>query len=268
MYKKHLKFALEQTDVAHLNRKSLAKLLKLLAHDVGPTVHNKCVSVLKATFNYCLDYEDTFPLEFNPAASLKKTSSPSRERYLTLPEVNRLLDSLKKLAHPIFSDLFSLTLFTGARIYNVKSMRWDEIDFETKTWIVPAIKTKTKRTYRIPLIKQSMSILETRRISVGDTPFVFPTPTKSSTGHVMGGDKVWKAVIINAGLYSENREVRVCKHDLRRTFATWQALQGVDINTISQGLGHTDIKHTQIYARINGQIVRDAITLGFSQLID
>jgi len=64
-------------------------------------------------------------------------------------------------------------------------------------------------------------------------------------------------------LHSTDRDCRLRQHDLRRTFATFQALAGVDIATISQTLGHADVKNTQIYAQISVGKARDAINKGF-----
>lgn len=262
-YNTYLKPELGLLDVAELNRKWLAKFMKNIFFQKGYSIHNKCVSVLKAMFNYCMVYEEDYPLEYSPASLLKKEAGASRSRYLSLEEIQRLLLELDKLAHPQLTDLFKLALFTGARIGNVKAMRWDEVDFANAIWVVPAVKTKTNKTYHLPLSEQALAILLKRKLHLYDeNGFVFPS-NRSASGHVAGGDLIWKQVIQQAGLYSVNRDIRIRKHDLRRTFATLQALKGVDINTISKTLGHTDIKNTQIYAQLNTLKTKAAINLAF-----
>ncbi|PKH00897.1 tyrosine-type recombinase/integrase [Paraglaciecola sp. MB-3u-78] len=259
-YTNHLKPILGNDDISELTKKRLPNILKGIGNQKGYAIHNKCVTVLKAMFNYCLDYEMDFPFEYNPALTLKKMPSVNRTRYLNKTEAKRLVKELQIIAHPIFTDLFMTALLTGARISNVKSMRWSEVQFEEALWIVPAIKTKTNQTYYLPLSEQALSILNRRYIeNSGASDFVFPSSRKSATGHIMGGDSVWKEVIKRAGLYSSDRNLRIRQHDLRRTFATWQALNGVDINIISKTLGHSDIKNTQIYAQINVSKAREAI---------
>lgn len=263
-YTNHLKPILGNEDIRELTKKKLPSLLKGIGNQKSYAIHNKCVTVLKAMFNYCLEYEMDFPLEYNPAITLKKMPTVSRTRYLNKTEARQLVKELNLIAHPIFTDLFLTALLTGARISNVKSMRWSEIQFEEALWIVPAVKTKSNLTYYLPLTEQALLILN-RRYKERDvtTDFVFPSTRNSSTGHVSGGDSVWKEVIKRAGLYSEDKNIRIRQHDLRRTFASWQALNGVDINIISKTLGHTDIKNTQIYAQINVSKAREAIKGAF-----
>lgn len=263
-YNNHLKGSLGKHDVRELSSKSLAKLLKELGNRRGYAIHNKCVIVLKAMFNYCLEYEDDFPLEFNPAAKLKKMTAVSRSRYLSPREANKLITTLCENRHSTYTDMFLLALYTGARISNIKHMRWDEIKFEEELWIVPAIKTKSKKTYFLPLTSHATQVLlERYRNRQSKEQFVFPAVGRSMSGCATGGDHYWKEIITKAGLYSEDKDYRLRQHDLRRSFATFQALAGVDIATISKTLGHSDVKNTQVYAQISVSRARDAVNKAF-----
>lgn len=65
-------------------------------------------------------------------------------------------------------------------------------------------------------------------------------------------------------LYAIKRIAKLCNiekhiswHTARHTFATEICLQnGVPIETISRMLGHTDVKTTQIYARISNTVIQ------------
>ena len=51
-------------------------------------------------------------------------------------------------------------ILTGVRSRSVREANWSEIDMEQKIWIVPAEHTKAEREHRVPLVKQSLSLLE------------------------------------------------------------------------------------------------------------
>ena len=262
----HLQEELGHIDLVNVNQKWITKYLKVMYSLKGYAIHDKCVIVLKAMLNYCLTYEEDYPLDYNPCAQLKKVGTEPRSRYLTYQEGITLLEKLDDISHPQHTDLFKIALFTGARISNVKAMRWDELDLNAELWCIPAIKTKTKKTYYLPIVSLALTILIKRRKEFpSKTEFVFPSQ-HSKSGHVMGGDQTWKEAIKAAGLYSPNRELRVRQHDLRRTFATWQAISGVDINVISKSLGHCDIKSTQVYAHLNTARTKDAIEGAFANI--
>lgn len=164
-YTNHLKPIIGDIEVVSLSKKALAKTLKRIGQNTSPAIYIKCVIELKAIIDYCLEYEDDFPIAFNPAISLKKISLESRSRYLTYSGVERLVCELRKLDHPVYTNLFLLALLTGSRMSNVKSMRWDEVIFDDGMWIVPSIKTKSRKTYYLPLSNLAQDVLRRRFVT-------------------------------------------------------------------------------------------------------
>ncbi len=72
---------------------------------------------------------------------------PGRERYLSETELKRFLSILWAWEDSHVRDAVLLLLFTGARKSNVLQMRWDEINFEDKTWVIPREKFKMDREH-------------------------------------------------------------------------------------------------------------------------
>jgi site-specific recombinase XerD len=52
-------------------------------------------------------------------------------------------------------------------------------------------------------------------------------------------------------------KTRLHSHLARHTFATWMLRHGVSIENVSKMLGHTNIKQTQRYAKVQAQSVYD-----------
>ncbi len=210
-----------------------------------------------------IDYEEQLGISVNPFERMKKMQSIARNRYLSYEEAGRLLNALSKVSDQDVADIYRIALFTGARLSNVKSMQWADLNLSSAIWLIPATLTKTRQQYEIPLHKAVLEILRARKSRGGSAHFVFPARNKSKYGYITGGDKIWKEAITLAGLYHENPNIRPRPHDLRRTFATWQIQSGADISVVSKALCHTSLKHTLIYAHTNMDQVRSAIEGAF-----
>lgn len=52
------------------------------------------------------------------------------------------------------------TCLSGSRTGEVLGMRWAEIDFETRLWIVPAERMKSDTEHRVPITEEMLGILE------------------------------------------------------------------------------------------------------------
>ena len=62
-------------------------------------------------------------------------------------------------------------ILTGARAGEARGMKWSEVDFPTKTWIVPASRMKANREHRVGLSSAAMALLEKLP---RDGEYVFP----------------------------------------------------------------------------------------------
>jgi integrase len=71
-------------------------------------------------------------------------------------------------------------ILTAARTGEVVGARWDEIDFDLKTWTVPAVRMKGHREHRTPLAPAAMDLLR-QLPRQADNPFIF-VGTRSGSG--------------------------------------------------------------------------------------
>lgn len=261
-YNKHLKKRLGAELVENITRKD-ARSYFMEIEQLGYSVHNRCLTAIKSAFSYVIEFEDDLNLTANPFVGIKKMTEVQRNRYLTHEEAKRLLEALNGEPNQDVADIYRIALFTGARLSNVKMMKWFEIDFSSSQWLIPSTNTKTSKVYQLPLHSFVTELLLKRKASAGDSEFVFAS-LRSKYGYITGGDPVWKSAIKKADLYHDNPNIRPRPHDLRRTFATWQIQSGADISIVSKALCHTSLKHTMIYAHTNVEQVRSSIDKAFS----
>ena len=143
-------------------------------------------------------------------------------------------------------------VFTGLAYSDVKNLTVDRLQtfFDGNLWIITRRK-KTNTESNIRLLDVPKRIIEKYKGLARDG-HVFPVPSNGSC------NKILKDIGRQCGF-----KVRLTYHVARHTNATTVLLShGVPIETVSRLLGHTNIKTTQIYAKITAQkISQDMETL-------
>ena len=124
------------------------------------------------------------------------------------------------------------------------------LNFDTR---LSAVETLLANAYRtLPLSADAIDVLKQQRRKVGNSEWVFPSPT----GGPISPDSVLHMlhrVLKRAGL------PKVRFHDLRHTFATLALQNGVDIKTVSGMLGHFSAGFTlDTYAHVTTSAKREA----------
>lgn len=247
-YQNHLKIW-KTKKLSSITKKDVKSLhVKIGISHNHPYQANRVLSLLKIIFNKAIEW-DYFHGK-NPTNGIKKFKEKSRERFLQRDELQKFFEAVAMEENKVIRDYVLISLLTGARSINVKSMKWDEINFHTKKWFIS--KTKNDDPLEVPLSELAIIILkkiyETRK---KHTKFVFPGNGK--TGHLMEPKKGWERIKNRA----EIQNLRM--HDLRRTLGSWQANTGASLSIIGKSLGHKNLKTTEIYARINIEPVRESM---------
>lgn len=75
--------------------------------------------------------------------------------YADLPEFLRQVRAREAMA----ARALEFLVLTAARTGEVLGARWDEIDFSTELWTVPADRMKAGRPHRVPLTKDALALL-------------------------------------------------------------------------------------------------------------
>jgi integrase len=223
----------------------------------APTSANRVLSLVSKVFNFA--EEVGLWDRANPARKIKKYREQSRDRFVTADEMPALVKAIRAYPDPTLRDFFLICLATGARRANVLEMAWADIDPQLQTWRIPD--TKSGEPVLLPLVPEAQKILSERKQISGDppsSPFVFPG--RGITGHLVEPKKAWKEVLTKAGLSG----IKI--HDLRRTLGSWQAAAGVSLPVIGKSLGHRTTTATAVYARLNLEPVRQAVSVAVAAM--
>lgn len=159
----------------------------------------------------------------------------SRREYLSVDELNTLAatpcerDVLKRAA--LFSAL------TGLRHCDIQKLQWKEINIDGNQAKLHFTQQKTKGVEYTPISEQALQLCGEQE---KPEKFVFEDlPDPSWISHPL---KKW---VVAAGI-----KKKITFHCFRHTYATLQLSSGTDIYTVSKMLGHTNVKTTQIYAKV------------------
>ena len=137
------------------------------------------------------------------------------------------------------------------RYSDVKGLTWEKIfRVGDGAYQVEIKQQKTGETLYLPLSDNAMQWLPDRGSSL-ESDNVFPLPNSTTTIEKYLG--IWSR---DAGI-----KKHVTFHVARHTNATLMIYFGADIYTVSKLLGHTNVRTTQVYAKIVDESKRKAVNL-------
>lgn len=189
----------------------------------------------------------------DPFANYKIRLKRVDRGYLTEEELKILRETpitSKRVAQ--VRDVFLFACYTGLAYIDLKLLRAENIrtSFDGNQWIMTH-RHKTDTPVNVPILDIPMELIE-RYKGVSKKGYILPILSNQKMNQYL------KDVAEACGI-----EKNITFHLARHTFATTVTLsQGVPIESVSKMLGHTQIKTTQIYARItNEKISRDMAAL-------
>jgi integrase len=143
-------------------------------------------------------------------ADLKKRKGQRHHPALPYKEVAEFMTALHDNSF-VSARALEFTILTAARTGEVINARWDEIDFDEKTWTVPASRMKANREHRVPLSQRELDILAA-------------LPREDDNPHVFVGSKRGQPLSDTAmrELMCGTRPDYV-PHGFRSTFRDWAA---------------------------------------------
>jgi len=199
---------------------------------------NSYVELTQRILNFCEHYQDEYGLTWldrAPRLERLKQQDEREPRVLAWERQSALLQALPAyLANPI---LFSL--HTGLREQEVLSIRWDELQTDTRlgTYMIRK-RLKNHKKFPILLNRTASSILDSLRNTFSEYVFLAPTGKPLKRLNIT----TWRKVVSDQKL-----ELRI--HDLRHTFAHRLRVAEVPFEDIQVLMGHATKTMTQHYAQ-------------------
>lgn len=159
----------------------------------------------------------------------------SRREHLSVEELNILAET--PCDRPILKRAALFSALTGVRHCDIQKLKWKEIQVVGEQVRLNFTQQKTKGVEYMPISEQAYELCgepgKPEQLVFEDLP---------DPSWISGPLKRW---IKSAGITRN-----ITFHCFRHTYATLQLAGGTDIYTVSKMLGHTNVKTTQIYAKV------------------
>ena len=207
-----------------VTRRDIEARFNRITGDHGEESANQCMSFLRSVYRRpCVDHDGLRnPVEqwlagggrFNPRKR-RKISAPAE----VLPRWRAGIEA--QVESPVVRDIFWFGLYTGMRVGEIETLRWDRVDLGAGLFRVE--ETKTGEPLELPVTRQLSAILARRLADREATPlplriWVFPS-ARSKSGHVeaiegyyaritlAGGAKFWFHALRNCFITVAEREL-------------------------------------------------------------
>lgn len=223
---------------------------------------------LSAIYNTAIDEQIIDKSKF-PFDKIKLKSQPAKRNFLTLDQIEALKNykPKEKSKRDICRDMFLFAVSSaGLRFSDVVTLTWENIDL--KTGIIERRIGKTGRRHRLKMGATAQEIIQKYKPKTEDKKkLVFPAISQNifdSQDQVALRTLITNSnAIFNYYLKCIGTELEfpfpVHFHMSRHTFATQALSKGMRIEFVSKLMDHSNIKTTQIYAKIINEDLDKAV---------
>ncbi len=212
-----------------------------LGKRVSVTTINNYLRNIKAFYTYCMDFHI---VKKNPTDTLKAMPNKRKARdFITDTQFKMLLKVFNLSAYVEYRDyvITNILMDTGMRITECLLIKLEDIDLSKRAIYLPAENTKGKKS-RIVYFSNEMNLLLKRWLKYKDiytnSEYLFTTSEGKPFKNAVF-EKNFKNYCKRVGLSN------VSPHTLRNNFAKRFLMNGGNIFTLSQILGHSSVTVTE-----------------------
>lgn len=206
----------------------------------------KYLTLLKGVFLKALRQET---IDRNPFASFVFKTTEVTKEFLTQDELDKL--ESKKIDNASLNnvrDTFLFSAYTGLRFSDAYDLKASDLKKEKdgQYWITIKKVIKTGKPLRIPVLNKALKIIDKHKKYAEVTGRLLPIISNQKTNAYL---KILADFV--------DIDKKLTHHCARHTFATTVTLSNkVPIEVVSNLLGHSNLKSTQIYAKITDQYLK------------
>jgi len=190
---------------------------------------------------------------------LKLKENNERERYLINDEEERLLKESAGYLRGQLWEIVVVALYMGMRQGEILKLKHGHVDLENRKLTITKENSKNKIPRTIPIMSETVLEILRNRMTRKVVNIAHP---QDSLVFTTGSGRRVSARNVQRDFRKACRKAGIedfVFHDLRHTFGTWLAQNGVDIYTIARYMGHEDLESTKRYTHHNAESLRVSI---------
>lgn len=264
---------------ADMGEQEVSQFLSYLAVQRNVTASTQNLALCSIVFMY----KHIFERELTLLDDTVRAKAPKRVPIvLSNNEAMKIIDLLK----PPYQLMFSILYGCGLRKAELLRLRVKDIDFESNSIFVFRGKGGKDRVTMLPkslvplLKKQISNVANIHKVDLAEGTgrtslpsglarkypyaitdfkwqYVFPSRTRCQhpvDGYFCRHHLHWSALtkVLTKAVRASGITKHITAHTFRHSFATQLLLNGADIRTVQELLGHNDLRTTQIYTHVIG----------------
>lgn len=229
----HILPALGHRPIDKITAPETIKALEPLAAKGSLELTSKIIGYLNEVMTHAVN---TGLLDHNALAGIRaafKTPQVTNMPSLPPSELPELMQTIARASIKIVTRfLIEWQLHTMVRPGEAALAKWEDIDFESKLWNIPAEDMKKKRAHSVPLTPQTLNLLSAIKPISGHREYIFPADRKPSQPSC--------SQTANRALSRMGYKGRLVAHGLRSIASTTLNEQGFEGDVIEAALAHID----------------------------
>ena len=250
LYKHHIKEPLQNTYISDISNDLIAERIFDYEHkqDISENMKHSIIAIINQTLKYANEYCRC------PVMKLSNKHPKDRNNHIEIISHHDQALLLKYLYQDIDVSKAGIILCmsTGLRLGEICSLKWEDIDLEQMiihvNSTVQRIAMQDQGTKTVLMTTSPKSVFSVREIPISEELKSLLTQIKKGNEeYVVGGDKPLEPRTYQHRLKKYLRDIKIKEynfHILRHTFATNCIDNGMDVKSLSEILGHSDVQIT------------------------
>lgn len=173
---KHILPKLAQTDIELITPKTILSVCRAIEDDGHYETAKKIRIIISQVFNYAIA---TDRATNNPAITISGALQPYKiKHYPTIygaENIGLLMRHIDAYPQKTVRCAMLLSALTFCRPGEIRRAEWNEVDFSSQCWTIPAEKMKMRVEHFVPLSKQALAVFESMEKASGDKKYIFPS---------------------------------------------------------------------------------------------